>query len=125
MSYKVLLGVGIFFTLKTIMLNSVSLVKQAQKQGKILVIIQHVQLTYTCGRIQYPKNIDNPCYVHSGDLVELSFTLRSITLGQVQKKEAFVTKLDVVVIIDKFGAKVCFSLFVTISNCDRPLLASV
>ena len=41
-------------------------------------------------------------------------TLHSIMLGQVQKKEAFVTKLDAVVIIDKFGAKVCLLLFVTI-----------
>ncbi|EDR09893.1 uncharacterized protein LACBIDRAFT_318200 [Laccaria bicolor S238N-H82] len=58
--------------------------------------------------IQFPNNIDNPCYIRPGDLVELSFTLRSITLGKVQTKEAFVTKLDAVVIIDKFGAKLLY-----------------
>jgi len=52
-------------------------------------------------------NIDNPSYIRPSDLVELSFTLHLVTLGQIQTKEIFLTKLDAVLVVDKFGAKVC------------------
>jgi len=71
-------------------------------------------------------NIDNPSYIRPSNLVELSFTLRSVTLGQIQTKEIFLTKLDAVLVVDKFGAKVCpfFSVNAT-SNSEGVFLASV
>jgi hypothetical protein len=52
--------------------------------------------------------------------------LRSVTVGKVQTKEVFLTKLDAVLVVDRFGAKVrlFFSVHGT-SNSKRVFVASV
>ena len=53
-------------------------------------------------------DLEDPCMIRPGHLVELFVNFRTITTGGVRPIQVFLIKLDRVVIINKMGSRVCF-----------------
>ena len=64
-------------------------------------------------------DLEDPCMIRPGHLVELFVNFCTVTTGGVRPTQVFLMKLDRVVIINKMGSRVCFlyfrSCFLTIS----------